>query len=145
MDWKQEAVSGLRKLEDVRGSIGFADARMRQLDEEMTAIRSSLRDAPAVLGSGGGAEDRMIAIIAEREELRRLRNYSAQWVALVDGAVAQMGDEDREVLDLCFIHSRRGAIDELCARLNIERSTAYRRREAALLSFVRKFYGFVET
>ena len=60
---------------------------------------------------------------------------------IVEGGLSVLDDEDQLTLELCFIHKVKGSIDDLCYRLNLEKSTAYRRRDQALRRFTLALYG----
>ena len=70
---------------------------------------------------------------------------SKLWVDVVDAALGVLGDEERLVLDQFYIHLARGAVRELCERLNLEKSAVYDRRDKALRHFTLALYGVTET
>lgn len=67
------------------------------------------------------------------------------WVSQVDKALAILSDEERLVLDRFYLHPIKGAIEDLCERMNIEKATVYRRRDDALRRFTIALYGATDT
>ena len=65
--------------------------------------------------------------------------------SVVDRALEVLDDEERLVLDRFYIHRAKGAVAELCDRLNLEKSAVYDRRDKALRHFTLALYGVTET
>ena len=86
----------------------------------------------------------MLDNITCRDDLKRKLKEARLWVEIVEGGLSILDDEERLALELCFIHRAKGAIMELCERLNVENSTAYRRRDDALRRFTMALYGALE-
>jgi len=62
-----------------------------------------------------------------RREIKRLQGL----VAPVDAALESMSEEERALLAL-VVDRRRGQVERLCQRLEVEPATVYRRRNKAL-------------
>lgn len=72
-----------------------------------------------------------------RAELTARLERAATVTKQVGAALAQLEPEDRTVLELLCIRPRRGNVDRLCSLLEREKTTVYRRRDAALRRFTR--------
>ena len=83
----------------------------------------------------------MLSNIVHRDELKRRLREARLWVEIVDSGLSVLDDEERLALELCFIHKVKGSIDDLCYRLNVDTSAAYRRRDLALRRFTLALYG----
>lgn len=141
MDWKQEAIEKLRDYEANRKALENIPLELERLGAAYTGIRAAKVDGMPRSGSSISArEDSMLSNIVHRDELRRRLKEARLWVRQVDKALAVLDDEERLVLDLCFIHKVKGSIDDLCYRLNLEKSAAYRRRDMALRRFTQALY-----
>lgn len=142
MDWKQEAIDKLRDYEAHKKALDSIPLELKRLESAYTCIRSAKLDGtPTAQSSGNRREDALLSNIVHREELARRLEESRLWVETVDGGLSILDEEDLLVLDLCFIRKARGAIDDLCYRLNIEKSAVYRRRDHALRRFTLALYG----
>lgn len=141
MDWKKEAIQKLKGLEGAKSALTSIPEELERIELKMTGIRSASTDGDPVTG-GNKREDMLINQIALREELQRRLRENELWISSVERAMSCLTEEDRVVLDRLYIHSTRGATDRLCAELNIEKSTAYYRRDNALRNFTRAYYGF---
>ena len=87
----------------------------------------------------------MLSNIVHRDELKRRLKEAKLWVSVVDRALEVLDDEERLVLDRFYIHRAKGAVVELCDRLNLEKSAVYDRRGKALRHFTLALYGVTET
>ncbi|MCC8181538.1 MAG: hypothetical protein LIO45_00940 [Clostridiales bacterium] len=145
MDWKREAEDKLRSYGARKASVGQTAEQIRLLEMQACSIRSSTADGTPVQGGGNGREDALISNLAQREELARARENTLRWLALVDGALGDLTDEERLILERFYIHRQRGAAERLMEELNIEKSHVYRKKDAALRRFTLLLYGWTET
>ena len=145
MDWRQEAAEKLSQYEARRQSLESIPAEIRRLELDYTSLRSSAADAIPSHGNGSRREDAMLTNIVRREELARQLESARAWVALTDGGLAALNEEDRLVLDRFYVHRRKGACEQLCEELDREKAQVYRRRERALRRFTLALYGALES
>lgn len=144
MDWKAEAVERLRGYEAQRQTMERITLELERLGTSYAGIRGARLAGMPKAGSGASArEDYMLNNITRRDDLRRKLKEAQLWVAVVDSGMSILDEEERLALELCFIHKVKGSIEDLCERLNVERSTAYRRRDEALQRFTIALYGAV--
>lgn len=142
MDWRAEAIEKLKGYEARRQALEEIPLELERLEAASTGIRSAKLDGmPRAGSSASSREDAMISNITRRDGLKRKLKEARLWVEIVDGGLSILDDEDRLTLDLCFIHKVKGSIDDLCERLCVEKSAAYRRRDLALNRFTLALYG----
>ena len=67
-------------------------------------------------------------IIARLRQLEKMRLQ----VEAMDRALAQLTREECNIIATLFLHPQRNNIDYLCEKLEVERTTVYRRRDKAL-------------
>lgn len=145
MNWKREAADKLRNYEAHKQAIESIPREIKRLESSYAGIRSATTDGTPVSGGGNTREDVMLSNIVHRDELKRRLKEARLWVSMVDKALAVLNDEERLVLDKFYIHQSKGAVDDLCGRLNIERATVYRRRDNALRRFTIALYGVTDS
>ena len=132
MNWREEAISRLRQYDGVRKAavnLPGEVARIRGIVESPGAARV---DAPG--GSANSREDWLLGQLQRLEELE-------QRLAAMDGALSVLTPEEKLVLHRLFICPGKGNADRLCEELNAERSSVYRKRDAALTRFTTALYG----
>lgn len=145
MNWKREAVEKLRSYSGRKASLSRTKEEIRQLEGDLRAIKSQLGRSGTPSGGGGGTDDAIVGNIALREELKRNQRQTLQWVRQMDDALKLLDSEERLVLEWCYMRHTKGAVDDLCEKLSVEKSTVYRRREDALRKFTLAYYGAIET
>ena len=142
MDWKQEAIDKLRNYEARRADMEVILRDLERLEAAYTGIRAARLDGmPRSGSSASNREEDMVGSITRRDDLKRKLTEARLWVEIVEGGLSVLDDEERLALDYCYIHKVKGAINELCERLNVEQATVYRKRDIALRRFTIALYG----
>ena len=144
MNWKREAIDKLKNYEAHREALRNIPMEIKRLESACAGIRSATTDGTPMSEGGSTREDFLLSNIVHRDELKQRLKEARLWVAQVDNALAALDDEERLVLDKFYIHQSKGVVDDLCGQLNIERATAYRRRDSALRRFTIALYGVAE-
>lgn len=145
MDWKRESIGKLKNYEAHKQALENIPKEIKRLESACAGIRSAATDGTPVSGGGSTREDAMLSNIVHRDELKRRLKEARLWVAQVDKALAVLDDGERLVLDRFYIHRAKGAIEDLCGRLNVEKATVYRRRDNALRRFTIALYGVTDS
>lgn len=144
MNWKFEAIEKLKDYELKKRSLDSIPVEIKMLEIQMASIRSATSDGSPVQGGGSGREDMYLSNIVKREELGRSLDLAKRWVAIVDGGLELLSEEDRLILDRFFISPAKGNVDRLCEELSLEKSAVYDRRNKALRRFTLSLYGCSE-
>lgn len=138
--FKQEARRRLACYHTRRQSIQNLEAEIRRLEAAAERLGSVQYDAVRVKG-GGDREEAMLRNIALRDELKQRLSDTRQWVAVMDGALGMLEEEERTAVEVMYISQERGAAERLCEALGVERSTAYIRAGRALDRFSKVLFG----
>lgn len=144
MDWRNESIWELRNLEAKRASISDLQEQIRALTSQMTAIRSATSDGTPVSGGGSGREDMLLNTITERDLLEATMQITLMQVDMIERALAFLSPDERELLNMCYIHEKIGNVGVLCERLRCDLSTVYRRRNRALKAYTIRRRGLTE-
>lgn len=144
MDWRNESIWELRNLEAKRASIADIQTQIREFDLRMKAVRSATSDATPVSGGGSGREDMLLNWVTEKDALAATLAVVRLQIELIERALQALSDEDREILELCYIRARSGTLNQLCERLQCEVATVYRRRNRALRNYTIRRRGMME-
>lgn len=145
MDWKQEAAEKLLQYEVRRQALESIPAEIKRLELDYSGLRASAPDSIPSSGAGSRREDAMLTNIVRREELARQLDSARAWVALTEGGLSALDEEDKLVLDRFYIHRHKGACERLCEELDREKAQVYRRRDKALRRFTLALYGGLES
>ena len=140
MNWRQEARDQLAAYEYNRNALKSMELMSKQIEMELRSTSGQKLDAP-IRGSGGDYEDFRLNRLVKLENLRNRIRQIETWLAAMDSALQTMSPEDRLVLGRLFIHPYKGAVEQLCQELSLERTTVYRMRDKSLERFTLALYG----
>ena len=140
MDWKNEAIEKLCKFEAMEAAVENLQEEIRRLELEFAGIKTA---DPERVSSGGMSrgEDRLLSNIVRRKEMENRLAQTRVWVEQVRRGLGALTHEEKYIMDKCYIRAEKCAVDNLCYDLGAEKSTIYRKRDKALLTFTTALYG----
>lgn len=144
MNWREEAAEKLRRYSAMEKAVKNISQEISRLQLESTALRSPRLDGLGVRGGGGDREDALLNNIVRRQELKRTHRGAKLWVGMTARALEALTEEERLILSSLYIYPVRGALDDLCEKLQVEKSSIYRKRDKALERFTLALYGELE-
>lgn len=144
MNWKREAADRLRDYNAKKASLAAIPLELHRLESEFTRIRSATTDGTAVRTGGNRREDILLANITQRGELKTQLEETKAWVKVVEGALVELDEMERTVLDRFYINRGKGGADRLCGELHLEKSRVYEIKDRALRKFTLAMYGAME-
>lgn len=145
-DWKYKAKDKLRDYTAQLNAVATLPDELRRLESEYISIKAANTDTTPVQGGGTTQEDRALSNIVRRQEVAALLERAQLAVQFVDRAMEQLGDEERLVLDLMFVHRQRGAVARLREVLHLEdERSVYKRADKALKRLTMAMYGATES
>lgn len=145
MKYTDRLIPELKTLQDKREALKNIPERIKILEMQYSALRSSQTDAEPLSGNSiSRREDDMIGNIAERDALQRDYEVTEREVNWLESALHTLTDTERLVLDRAFINRQKGYIDLLCDELGYERAQVYNIRNNAMIKLARKLYGQVK-
>lgn len=139
MNWKKEAEQRLRQYESARCSVGNIDAEIRRLRAALESPGTARADR--LVRGGKSREDWMLCQMVQLGELEQRKEQTTRWLQSMDQALSTLTPEEKLLLHRLFICPQKGCVDRLCRELNTERSSVYRKRDAALGHFTSALYG----
>lgn len=144
MDWKRTAKAELRDLPVMREAIKNIPERVRMLESQKTALKSSTTDSTPVQGGGNRYEDRLLDLIVEQERLKHTLKAHRIRVALVEKGLSALTDQERTILTTFALHRSSEAVDLLAEQLYLERSRIYQLWDDALRRYTIAEFGIVD-
>lgn len=139
MNWLQIATERLEQYDDVtcaRDSLETEITRLRELLETPGGPRLDVK-----VSSTCSHEDWVLGQLVKLGELEQRQQQAQKWLEATNRALSALTPEEKLVLHRLFIQPGKHSVDRLCQELGTERSTVYRKREAALRHFTRALYG----
>ncbi len=144
MNWKTVSIERLKKYPEQRKAVENIPEQLRALELNYTSIKAARTDGTPVKGGGNGREDALINNIVEREELKKNLRIVRCELGVTNNGLNALTDEEREVLFRFYITRTSRHVEELCERLNYEKTKIYLIKDRALKKFTRACYGIVE-
>ncbi len=114
-----------------------------EIEEKMLRIQGG--DTQRIhVQNGFVGEDRLCALIDEKQE--RIWHLGSLTMRLqrFERALAALSEEDRRVLELCFIH-KCDSPEETAWQLGVEKSCLYKKRNRALENFKKALFGAIDS
>ena len=145
MNWREEAKEKLRKYSAMRLGVVNIPVEIKRLEVDAKSIRSAKIDATPMPGGGNRREEALLNNIAHRQELTWTLEQAKLWLRITDRALTTLSSEDKQILHMLYIYPQKGNLEQLCTKLNIEKSSTYRRRDKALERFALSLYGTTES
>ena len=145
MNWQKISIERLKDYENRRNALDLIPEQIEALESNFTSIRAARTDGiPVKDGGGNKREDALINNIVMRQELERNLRIAEAETKITEKGLAVLNEIERTVLDKFYINKSRRHIEELCERLNYEKSRVYDIKDSALRKFTLACYGIVE-
>lgn len=146
MNWKNEAIRKLKRYKHMCQCLESIPKELEQLELDNQALH---RQPPQIVSTPSGfsrnREDAMLNNIVHRQELELALQQATLWVQTVDGALSVLDPTSRELLLAVYAEEEVPHVPDLCRRLGLERTTFYRKKDAALACFTLGLYGLIES
>ena len=139
--WKTQAMNELEMHEARKASIENITDQLRELESELTSIRSPGADSVSVRGGGGAKDGRYLNNIVARDVLMANLKAARRSVRAVEKALSVLDEEEQELLLRFFIKPEKEAVFDFADKFGIDRKTVYYRRESALKKFTIAMYN----
>lgn len=141
MNWKREAEERLRDYKYRKQSLDGMRMELEQLNQSLGGIRSASLDGMPSYGGGNGREDALLNTIIKRDELQRSIRDTEFFVKRIEGALSQMDDTQKLILDKMYINRYKNAAFDLAEELHVEKTQVYARRDKAIRQFTMLMFG----
>lgn len=136
------AIEDLQSLAKRKAELQSIAERIRVLDGRMGAPKGAALDASPP--TGRSYEDRLIDMIAKKDELQCKAKRIQVDVDRVERTLARLPDDQQMILDRFFVHRTRDYVDQLCEALGYERAQVYRDKDRAIRQYTLILYGSIE-
>lgn len=123
-------------------SINNLQARIAELEADFGRLQAVRFDSVAVQGYKTSLEERLVNIIAEKDDLKERLKRTKNKRKRVEKALYALTESERKILEKFYIE--RASADErmaLCEEFGVERSELYRQKDEALARLDFILYG----
>lgn len=144
MNWKDEVVERLGRYSAMETAVNVIPIELRRLDQEAASLSSALHGSGGMQHDIRSREDLLLSILVRKQELEKNHENASLWIQCMDRALEQLTQEEQNIL--VHMHIRRDRdVPLLCAELGMEKTSLYRRRDAALKRLTLALYGALES
>lgn len=119
-----------------RGSIAHLNERIKELQSAKTALSSSTVSSTPTTHGGTRYEDKLDKNIMACDAAEVQRDFLLDKTAASEAALLSLINDERTVLELCYVERYYSWAVEATKRLHIAQCTAYRLRDTALEHYV---------
>jgi hypothetical protein len=144
LDKKSAAVEALKDYSIMEFIIRSYPADMEEAREDMVSYRASVLSALPKAHDPKAGETRLAATIDEIDVIRERYRQALEFMEWYHPAWDALHEDERFVLGEFYRNdedSQKDAVDGICRRFTIERSSAYNRKNRALAKLALLLYG----
>lgn len=141
LDKKNATIRALEDYSSMQFIIENTDSRIRQEHSRMTGLASPNMDGMPHTHNPQAGEDRILNGIEEIDILKERYRQAVEYMRWFVPAWKQLSEEERYVLETFYDDNVEGAVYEICDHFNIERSSAYNKKNKALSHLTVLLFG----
>ena len=141
LDKKSAAADAVTDYGSMKFIIEHTDDEIKAAYEKMGGISSPQFDGMPHAHNPHAAEDRMAEGMDEISVLRERYREAVEFMAWFKPAWEELTEDERYVLECFYMGADGPAVNAVCERFQIERNSAYRRKNRALSKLSVMLYG----
>ena len=144
LDKRAAAINALKDYSSMKYIIEHTDEDIANLNEEMTSPASPVINGMPSTHDPKAGEKRLIACINEIDVLKERYRQALEYMDWFQPAWDALSDDEQYVLKEFYLDDEKKQIDavyNICDHFNIERSSAYNKKNRALQHLALLLYG----
>lgn len=144
LDKKAAAINALKDYSSMKYIIDHTDEDIDTLNEKMTSPASPVLNGMPSARDPKAGEKRLIATINEIDVLKERYRQALEYMEWFQPAWDELAEDERYVLTEFYLNEEQKQIDavyNICEHFNIERSSAYNKKNRALHHLALLLYG----
>lgn len=139
--WKDQVQNELELYEARKAAVTNIQEQIRELESQMTSIRSPGADTACGRSGGGSKDDQYLNNIVKRELLKQNLAGTKKALRRLERGMDCLDEDEMEILLRFFVDREKEAAFDMAEKLKIDRNTVYARRNAALRKLAYAMYG----
>ena len=144
LDKRAAAINALKDYSSMKYIIEHTDEDIATLNEEMSSTASPVLNGMPSTHDPKAGEKRLIACINEIDVLKERYRQALEYMDWFQPAWDALTEDEQYVLKEFYLDDEQKQIDavyNICERFNIERSSAYNKKNRALQHLALLLYG----
>lgn len=146
LDKRRGAVQAVKDYGSMRFIIENTDDEIKKVYSGMTGLGSPGMDGLPHAHDPKAGEERLVSSLDEIDVLKERYRQAMEYMAWFVPAWGSLDEDERFVLSTFYkeeAYGKESAVDIICEEYNIERSSAYNRKNRALNHLVTLLFGKV--
>lgn len=131
----------LAKLNKWKFAISQMTEELETITAEYASIKATNYDKMPTGSGGNPQEEKLITVIARKDELTAKLRFTERKVADLERLLAQLPDDERRIIDCMEVGRESHAADRLADELGYESRQIFRKRNSALNHLCQLRYG----
>lgn len=131
----------LAKLNKWKFAISQMNEELETITAEYASIKATNYDKMPSGSGGNPQEEKLITVIARKDELTAKLRFTERKVADLERLLAQLPDDERRIVDCMEVNRESKAADRLAEELGYESRQIFRKRNSALNHLCQLRYG----
>lgn len=143
IDRRAAAVNALRDYQTMEAIIASTPDDLKAIKADVPSLSSPRLDGSRGCFNPHASEERIIRHMERIDNRTRKYLQAKDYMDWFNPAWEALTDEERWMLEVFYLSDddKRNAIEEICYRFSIERSSAYNKKNRALERFAALLYG----
>lgn len=143
IDRRAAAVNALRDYQTMEAIIASTPDDLKAIKADVPGLSSPRLDGSRGCFNPHASEDQIIRHMERIDNRTRKYLQAKDYMDWFNPAWEALTDEERWMLEVFYLSDddKRNAIEEICYRFSIERSSAYNKKNRALERFAALLYG----
>ncbi len=134
LDKRNGTIEAIKDYPSMKFIIAHTDEEIRDAYDRMASVGSPKLDGMPRTHNPQACEDRIIKGISDIDILKERYRQAKEYVEWFEPAWNELSDDERYVLEAFYVDDgdQTGSIYDICDHFNIERSSAYNKKNRAV-------------
>ena len=142
LDKRKAAINAMKAFDSMDFIVKHSDEEIQRVENRMVGVGSQNLDGMPHAHNPQAAEDRILTGIEEIDTIKERYRQAVEYMNWFKPAWEQLTEEERYVLETFYMDAEEsGAALTISEELNIERSSAYNKKNRALDHLTMLLYG----
>lgn len=142
-DKRNGTIQAIKDYQSMKFILETTDQRIKDVYDRMSGVSSPLIDGMPKAENLKASEDRIVKGISDIDILKERYDQAQEYMKWFEPAWQELSEDERYVLETFYStsESQTGSVYDICERFNIERSSAYNKKNRAVTHLAVLLFG----
>lgn len=141
LDKRKATIDAIKDFDSMQFIINNTSEEIKCVQDGMLGVGSPIMTGMPKARNLQAGEDRIIKALEEIDVLKERYRGAIEYMDWFKPAWEQLSEEERYILGTFYADEMQGAVYTICDKFNIERSSAYNKKNRALEKLTIQLYG----